>query len=268
MKRWLPRLTAACTAFVASMSFAANVVVFTDTSFVDYNPGDTDAEASNVINSLTALGHTAVPFTGSTAAAWTSALSGQRILILPEFENREPADLDSGVATVVQNFVSGGGHVIVMGGGEALEALFSWGSFSGSSEAASAATPQKPGSIFGAGPATLPEMNATVGLMRNELPAGGICAYNFMVSTDEYCTVFTRTQGSGRVSYLAWDWFFDSDETASRPDWEGVLGLAIQGGPAPVARPVPVPTTGATELAALAGLLMLGGAAALRRRHR
>lgn len=270
MKRWLLRLLVASTAFTASLAFAANVVVFTDTNYVEYDPGNSDAEASNVVDSLTTLGHTASTFTGSSTAAWSLALSGKKILILPEFENGAPDGLDAGVATVVQNFVNGGGHLIVMADSEGVLArLLGWAPFTDMRGSPATATPQKAGSIFAAGPASLPEMNGSNAPLTSELPASTTCAYAF-IDTSEYCSVFTRTQGSGRVNYFAWDWFFDSSEADDRPIWENMLNLAIAAAPSNggATTPVAVPTTSHAVLVALSGLMMLGGIAMRRRRNR
>jgi hypothetical protein len=68
--------------FLSLPAWGANVALFADNNYVDYNLGDFTAEASNVEATLVSLGHTVNTFTGTSQAAWSNALSGADALVI------------------------------------------------------------------------------------------------------------------------------------------------------------------------------------------
>src|SRR4051794_40476690 len=86
----------------------ANVVVFDDDTYVDTSSGGTGAESDNIQASLTSLGHTVTTFTGITDTDFSTALTGQDLLVIPEQEHGSLGpNLSAGAISVIQNYVSG-----------------------------------------------------------------------------------------------------------------------------------------------------------------
>ena len=86
------------------------VAIFTDTNYVDYISGDSEAEASNLEAALRDMGHTVTPFTGIAGSDWSSALSGKNVLVIPELEMGQlGVDISSEARSTVTDFVNNGG---------------------------------------------------------------------------------------------------------------------------------------------------------------
>ena len=90
------------------------VALFANTSYVDYLPGDSGSEASNLEATLNVMGRSVTTFTGITAADFQAAVNGKDILAIPELENGDlDADLDAAARTAIADFVSAGGTLII-----------------------------------------------------------------------------------------------------------------------------------------------------------
>lgn len=247
---------------IAGSAFAANVALYADTTYVDYSPPSTSSEAYNMQVALTSMGHTVTPFTGTTGAAWTTALSGAQILVVPEQENGQIAgNLDAAAVTAIQNFVSTGGILIVgedYSGTLFINSVFGY-SIVFTTGSASTITAAAASTVFAGGPASLTDNNATGGYDTASLPAGGLCAY----ANGTNCMVFQINQGSGRILQLGYD-FYDAVPNGTQDGgWNAVLALASGG---TVAGPVAVPTLSEYGVALLG--LMLAAVAGLTLRRR
>ncbi|MGE5088498.1 MAG: IPTL-CTERM sorting domain-containing protein [Candidatus Levyibacteriota bacterium] len=249
---------------IAGSAMAANVALYADTTYVDYTPPATSSEAYNMQVALTAMGHTVTTFTGTSGAAWTSALAGAQVLVVPEQENGQIAGNLAGAAvTAIQNFVNTGGILIV---GEDYSGILFLNSVFGYSIAfttgnASTITAAAASTVFAGGPASLTDNNATGGYATSSLPAGGLCAY--ASGTD--CMVFQINQGSGKIFQLGYD-FFDAVPNGTQDGgWNAVLALA-SGGAGPTG-PVAVPTLSEYGIALLGLILAAAAALSLRQRR-
>jgi uncharacterized repeat protein (TIGR01451 family) len=96
---------------------AAKIALFDNPAYVDTANNGVLSESDNVQATLTtSLGHTVTPFTGITAADFTTALAGKDILLIPELENGNlGADLTVAARGVISNFVANGGGLIIHG---------------------------------------------------------------------------------------------------------------------------------------------------------
>ena len=80
--------------FAAGTAYATNVALFFNPTYVDTGPAP-GGEATNLRDTLIALGYTVNTFTGITADAITTATVGQQVLMFPELEVRDLSpDLD------------------------------------------------------------------------------------------------------------------------------------------------------------------------------
>jgi len=248
---------------MAGSAMAANVALFADTTYVDYTPPSSSSEAYNMQVALTSMGHTVTPFTGTTGAAWTTALAGAQVLVVPEQENGQIAgNLDAAAVTAIQSFVSGGGILIV---GEDYQSILFINSVFGYSitfggGAASTQTLAAASTVFASGPVSLTDNNATGGYDTASLPAGGLCAY----ANGTTCMVFQINQGSGRIIQLGYDYFDAVPNGTQDGGWNAVLALASGGAGGGGA--VAVPTLSEYAIALLGLMLAAVAGFALRRR--
>lgn len=242
----------------AAPSQAAVVALFADTAFVDYNPGNSGSEASNLQATLVSQGDTVNTFTGTTASDWSTALTGVNVLVIPEQENGAlyPA-LAAGAVTAIQNFVTNGGTLIVGQDYENfLNSMFGWSLATGGNDPYSL-TANAAGTSFAGGPATLPYNNDTTGF--TGLPTSATCMYD----NTGTCAVFTATYGSGSIIYLGWDWFDAAPTGTQDGGWLSVLNSAVTFNPT-AANVQPIPTLGYPALLLLT-LALIGFVARKRR---
>jgi len=241
---------------------AANIALFSDTGYIDYDPTFTDSgsEGSNLQATLQAAGHTVTPFTGTTTAAWSAALAGADILVIPEQEHGSIyPDLEPGAVTAIQNFVAaGGGLLITEDYGNFLNSVFGYSITSaGNNEPylynASAAA----GTAFEGGPASLPYNDDTDSY--TGLPGSASCIYQ---SVGGECAVFRITQGSGQIVSLGFDWYDAAPIGSQDNGWIAVMENAAS----QVSAPIGVPTMG--EWGRMALVLFFGIAALMMLRRR
>jgi YVTN family beta-propeller protein len=183
----------------------AVVAVFDDPSYVD-TENTTSSESDNVQAGLAAMGHTVVPFTGIDETAWSTALAGADVLVIPELENNSGLgnDLSLAARNVISNFVnSGGGLIEFYHGPSFLNPVFGF-SLSDSGGGSSNITASAVGTAFQGGPATLPSNDATDGLDSSTFPAGGLAIYS---SGGGNAEVAWLPYGAGQIVYLGWDWY-------------------------------------------------------------
>ncbi len=204
---------------------AAVIAVFDDPAYVD-TEGSTSSESDNVQAGLAALGFSVVPFTGTTAADFGTALAGADVLVIPELEANSNLgnDLSPQARTVITNFVSqGGGLIEFYQGPEFLNLVFG---FSLGSQGASLSriTAAATGTAFTNGPAWLPANNATDSLDSSTFPAGGQAIYS---SGGINAEVAWLPFGNGQIVYLGWDWYDAAPPGAQDNGWLEVLDRAV-----------------------------------------
>ena len=186
-------------------AYAANVALFSDIVYVGYDPTFTDVgqEASNLQASLEQLGHNVTPFTGTSAAAWSAAIAGAQVLVVPELENScsLAADLDAAAVTAILNFVNGGGSLLISEDYcNFLNDIFGYSLVEGGNNEPWGLA-NASGTAFEGGPASLPYNDDTMDY--SSLPAGTTCYYGSV----SQCVVFVVSQGSGWVGELGYDWY-------------------------------------------------------------
>jgi hypothetical protein len=242
-----------------------NVAVFDNGAFIDNvnseGPDTFEAEGPNTIASLQSFGENVTSFTDFSAAGFTAALAGKDSLVIPEEESnldsaargtpqQDPcldAALTDDAKTVIRNFVSGGGQLVVMAVGEdgckeeLLNDIFTF-SLVTSDEQLTASTrgggpqffsktAQAAGTEFQDGPATVGDNNATGVVLESSLPAGGLPIYNDGADPTTAADAVTDIPyGDGSITTLGYDWFNSSPPNP-------VLGTA-PGGLAPAERGV------------------------------
>lgn len=210
-------------------SLLAVVAVFDDAAYVDTSGGISD-ESDTIQAALTAAGHTVQTFSGITKADFLAGLSGAAVLVIPELENGDlNAALSTSARTLLQDFVQGGGGLIVAGDSGSndtallnaiLGATIADGGASGLSTIGGAAS----GTPFAGGPATLPNNNQVSTLLSASLPAG---ARRIYTSPGANTTVALMNDGFGRAAYLGWDWFDGAPLGSQDGGWNDVLNRAV-----------------------------------------
>lgn len=210
---------------------AANVALFSNTTYVDYDPGNSNAEASNLEATLTALGHTVMTFTGITATDINNAVAGKDILVIPEIEEDDlNPDLDAAARTAIANFVSAGGTLIVFAprAGDIRDVLndsfgFSLLSSSGSDSVSFLNEASASGSTFAGGPYALPDLSATGVVLASSLPGNGRIVYRDS-NSDSVVTLIPV--GTGKIIIIGWDWFNAKPVGVEDGGWLNVLARA------------------------------------------
>jgi hypothetical protein len=246
---------------------AVNVALFSNTTYVDYRPGNIAAEASNLQATLMSEGQTVTTFTGITAAAINAAVAGNQVLAIPELETHVlNPDLDAAARTAIANFVNGGGLLLMFDpeSGDPLDVLNATFGFSMSPTFDNPPNSLNPagaaGTPFAGGPATIPSNNATATVDAGTLPSGARIIY---IDNSGNSVVTLIPFGAGRIVIFGWDWY-DARPTGSQDGgWLDVLNRAT--GPGTVsAAPALSPLGIGITILALAAL----GTVSLRRRQR
>jgi VCBS repeat-containing protein len=206
----------------------ARIAVFDNGAFVD-TAGSTSSESDNVQATLTSLGHSVTPFTGTGSSAFEAALAEADVLLIPEMENGDFMP-DAATLQVIRDFVEGGGTLVVngdsSGGDEALlNALFGWSLDQGSrtTSGTSTATGAGSGTTFGDDPGSLTNNNAVDPIRTSSLPEGALSLYE----TGGDTAVAAMQVGSGQVVTVAFDWFNAQPRGTQDGGWVQVLDSAI-----------------------------------------
>lgn len=199
-------------------------VGFYDNAYVDLTDGPGAAEAVNLNTDLTALGFQVSTFTGVTTAAWTAALADAQVLAVPELEHDLglAGDLEPGAVAAIQDFVSGGGLLVVFSGIDLtfLNTVFGL-VLTGPSGTVGCER------LGGGTPATLANLDATWTVEVSSLPAGATVIYQETGNAAQAC-VAVWPNGLGKVLFMGWDWYQgDPDPAGDQDDWIQVLGEVI-----------------------------------------
>ncbi|MCP5149181.1 MAG: hypothetical protein H6983_11845 [Ectothiorhodospiraceae bacterium] len=206
---WLALLSAAVTVPPSGLVSA----LFTGGGYVDHDPADPAAEASNVERTLLGIGSGVAAFETTSAAALATALGGTSLLAIPELEANPGtafADtLDEAARDVVRDFVNGGGVLLVFADGgqqshALLDDLFAITPLPGSAAASFSLDPvAAAGTAFASGAGVLPSNNGTRTVTAASLPANARALYRN--GTD--VALWVMPVGDGWVAYAGWDWF-------------------------------------------------------------
>ena len=206
----------------------ATVAVFDNSLFVDTG-NSYSSESDNVQASLGALGHTVTPFTGITAEAFATALSGADVLLFPEFEIRDFLP-DTATSEVISGFVGRGATLVINGTSSTgdvalLNTIFGFSLVDGnnSSSGLSTGTDARIGTTFADGPVSVRNNNGTYKIQTSSLPEGALSLYEFGTST----TVAAMGFGAGQIITLGFDWFDAAPVGSQDGGWLGLLDSAI-----------------------------------------
>ena len=204
-----------------------SVAVYDDPAFVD-TAGSNFSESDNVQASLAAIGHAVSRFDGTSAAAFQGALAGADVLLIPELEvGSLNAAIAPGARAAIASFVSAGGTLVVHGDGAGymsalLNSTFGWSTVQNFSAGVATIAPAAAGTRFQGGPGQVANNNAIYEI--GGLPAGAKTIYQDSTGGTEVASV---PFGSGRVVYLAYDWFDAAPVGAQDGGWLEVLARAV-----------------------------------------
>lgn len=259
----------------AAVPSIASILVFSNPAWTDQAEED-----ATIIADLAETGATITTFDGGdgSAAAWTAALAGKHVLVIPESGNvyvpGGTAVISDEAAAVILAFTDAGGRVIISGGYNpdlvsyltGLDYTSVWSTSGGGSE---------PWLLQVADPALPAELTYSDGTSPltgydtwpAELLAGITPLYVDATGVDVAAAMFPV--GTGFVAYLAYDWFPDTapESAASHLVWNVVLQYLAN-------VPVPEPALAETgvdssiALTAGAGFLFLGATALVLMRTR
>jgi hypothetical protein len=252
-------------ALVVPTGYAADVALFNNVTYVDWSPGATGSEASNLYDTLLSQGHTVTTFTGITAADWTTATAGQDVLAIPELENGDlNAALDAAARTAIASYVQSGGVLWVFGSSSAnafnlLNAVFGY-SLSGGANGSPYPLNNSDaiGTSFEGGPVTLPYNDDTTGITASSLPPGSRVVYEANTGpADSMVTLIP--EASGWIVFFGWDWYNAAPTGTEDGGWLEVLDRGTNPGGAPLIL-ANIPTL--SEWGVIVLVLMLGSAGA------
>lgn len=188
------------------------IALYLDPAYVDYAPGSGGAsEAENLEVLYGSAPEPLLTFVGTTAADFTTALSGKRVLVIPELEVGDlNAALDPAARPVIEGFVASGGTMIVFYPDfrqtSLVNAVFGTAITQGSFAATYTLNGGAAfGTAFAGGPASLPDLSATGTVTITSLPSGSKSIYTDAGSV--YATVAVVPHGAGRIVIMGWDWF-------------------------------------------------------------
>jgi hypothetical protein len=223
-------------ALVVSTGFAADVALFNNGTYVDWIPGATGSEASNLYDTLLSQGHTVFTFTGITAADFTTATAGRDVLAIPELERGDlNAALDAAARTAIATYVQGGGTLWVFGSTadraySLLNATFGYSISGGSmSSPCPLNNSDAVGTSFEGGPVSIPYNDDTTAIVTSSLPPGSLVIYE--ASSGPADSVVTLIpEGAGWIVFFGWDWYNAAPTGTEDGGWLEVLDRGVTPG--------------------------------------
>ena len=213
--------------------FSSGSAILINGLYVDYGPGDPGAEASNLIAGLEAMGKTVRTFTDISEAGLLEALSGMSHFLIPEIENYSGDGTDvfsAEAAAVLRSYVSSGSTLITFFNSEELLGMlnhvFDW-SISEGSEGSPTYVKTESANDYGYafGPASVPNLNATVGVGLSSLPVGSVAIYK---NETDSCALAVVPYGQGSVVLFAWDWYSAVPVGDQDDGWLALLDMATE----------------------------------------
>jgi len=224
-------------ALKAAVAYApGKVALLADRSFVDYFPGASGSEASNVEGVFSRLfGIPVTPFNGVTAPDLAAGIGTRKVLAIPDQElGGLAAGLDAAGKAAIQGFVDSGGTLLVFGEfGTTVPELLNDADLFGFSVARGANDVEQvldaaaaAGTDFEGGPTPIPGNDGNYTLTVATVEAsGGTVLYADAGDTNAGVAVFPV--GSGRIVFIAWDWFSGAPVGGADGGWVNVLKRAI-----------------------------------------
>jgi hypothetical protein len=229
----------ACGKSSSSIEGEGKVALFVNTDYVDYSPGESGSEASNMEAELKAMpGIETTTFTGITAEAFKAAVDGKHVLVIPEQENANLyPDLDGDAVNAISSFVSSGGTLVMGGAAKRLakgggggsdlalvEAMLGTTISGAEVDGEIVITAAVDGTAYGMGWDTLPELSATDVLDAATLPADAKLMY---VDQSGNSAVAVLPYGQGNIVLLGWDYYDAAPTGAEDGGWVAVLESSV-----------------------------------------
>lgn len=203
-------------------------VVLINTDYVDYSPGDSGSEASNVTAYLTDLGRTFDTFTDVSAEALQTALAGKKMLIIPELEG-DALNLTSDAQSVIESFVNQGNNLLVFYNNfYELNDIFGFSLTGGEGGSGIEKTPEAASTIFAGGADNLPNLSATSSIDISSLPSNSTVVYKDSVDQATYVTIIEY--GQGKIFIFGWDWYNAQPVGAEDGGWLQLLEKVTEEG--------------------------------------
>lgn len=215
---------------MASAAIAApqRIALFDNGSYVDSSSGAQYAESDTLQATLRSQGHTVTTFTGTTAAAFSAALAGADLLVVPEQENGQLAPaLAADARQVIRGYVESGHGFIAMGtfvdrAASLINAISGRALDDDGVGQTSLVAANALGTPFAGGPATLNAPSYTVGAYLSGLRPGEAIYANASMAS-----VAVLPLGTGRIGYLGWDWFYAAPNATQDGGWLTVLDRMV-----------------------------------------
>lgn len=208
-----------------------NVYIFTDSYYVWYS--------ANLMAVMDLIGISYVSFTGVSEANWTTAATNADIIMIPRIEpNDLLPDLSSGARTVIENFVSNGGTLIMFEptSGDVVDIM---SEIFGQAIDWRALDP--PFTLTDEGACVIPGLpstlndNSYVGNLDSNpslLLPGSISLYSGVdpASYDEYdpTVAVKMPYGDGKIFVLGWDWYDAQPLGSQDGGWNALLQAILE----------------------------------------
>jgi hypothetical protein len=215
--RRLPTLALAAALVLAACSDDSNdpsdhggirVAVLTDTSLVQYDPEDIDAEGSNMIHTLEDEGYDVFTVSALQRDSIIAALATADVFVIPEQEEGDILDYfeGTGIDTLLGNWVAGGGVLVSAFQWHHLNAIFGWEIDYGPGVEGLpfVAGDRLTGTPYAGMPNELEVADATDWIDVASLPAGAIAPWR---NDSSEALLFAAPEGSGWVVWLGYDWW-------------------------------------------------------------
>jgi len=236
--------------FVGGEATSSVVAIFDNAAYVDTS-GGISAESDNIQASVLELGYDTNVFTDETPAGFEAALANAGVLLMPENESyNQYTDLAQGAQDSIVNYVNDGGTLVMSwGSGGAIPFLNQAFGFNMSSGGTGTSYLQgsADGTPFESGPESIPNANATDGVLIDSLPEGAQVIYmgegygdegfygegdGFYgeIESDGVATVFVIQVGEGTIVFLGYDWFDAAPVGSQDGGWIDVLDSALSYG--------------------------------------
>lgn len=215
------------------MTAPTKVALLADTAYVDYNPGATGSEASNMEGTINRTADVRVtPFKGITPEIIGAALLNRKVLVITEPFGGLETDLSGPARDAIVSFVKGGGTLLFSypAGTSSTIANSTFGFSlvgSGLDQDPAIDDAEAAGTRFAGGPKDLSQNDATSGITVASLPPGSKAIYK---DSGTAAAVVVIPFEAGQIIFVGWDWFDAAPVGSQDNGWLDVLSRAVRSG--------------------------------------
>ena len=192
-----------------------------------FEEGDFEYETSNLLASLEHVGYSLDTTSATDSTHIAALINGKDIVFFPE---DDPA-FDAGTLAILKAFVDGGGTMVLVGGYDHLDwvnTAFGWSLASDEDLDYRHPMPKTDGAgntPYRDGSASIPGNNGGSLLDVTTLPDSAIVVYEGEDGRTNG-SVVVLPSGSGRLVYLAWDWYDATPVGLQDGGWNKLLKLS------------------------------------------